>query len=108
MRRREFLGVLSGAAASWPLATHAQQPERIRRIGLLMPGTADDPEFQARIGAFLPALALLGWNIGGNVRLEGVGVAPDVPVALDLPYAAGWDTQRVAAVEEMCRMLAGE
>ena len=69
MRRREFLGVLGGAAA-WPLAARAQQPERMRRIGVLLPAAADDAEFQARVGAFLQALALLGWTIGRNVRID--------------------------------------
>jgi putative ABC transport system substrate-binding protein len=70
MRRRKFLSVLGGAAAAWPLAARAQQSERMRRIGVLLPATADDPDFQARIGAFLQGLALLGWTIGRNVRID--------------------------------------
>jgi putative ABC transport system substrate-binding protein len=70
MRRREFLGVLSSTAIAWPLAAGAQQPDRMRRIGVLLPAAADDAEFQARVGAFLQALALLGWTIGGNVRID--------------------------------------
>ena len=69
MRRREFITVLGGAAA-WPLAARAQQTERMRRIGVLLPAAADDPEWQARVGAFQQALALSGWNIGRNVRIE--------------------------------------
>jgi putative tryptophan/tyrosine transport system substrate-binding protein len=69
LRRREFIGLL-GAAAPWPLAARAQQPERMRSIGLLLPQTADDPHFQTWIGAFLQALALLGWTIGRNVRID--------------------------------------
>jgi putative ABC transport system substrate-binding protein len=69
MRRREFITFLGGAVA-WPLAARAQQGDRVRRIGALMPGTADDPEFQARVGVFLQALALLGWTIGRNVRID--------------------------------------
>ena len=69
MRRREFITLLSGAAA-WPLAARAQQGERVRRIGVLNPAAADDPVFQARIGAFQQELALLGWNIGRNVRID--------------------------------------
>src|SRR6266436_2520351 len=68
--RREFITLLGGAAAGWPLAARAQQPERMRRIGVLLPATADDPEFQARVGAFLQGLALLGWTIGRNVRID--------------------------------------
>ena len=70
MRRREFLGVLGGAAAAWPVAARAQQGERIRRIGILIPATADDLEFQARLAAFHQGLALLGWAIGRNVRTD--------------------------------------
>jgi putative tryptophan/tyrosine transport system substrate-binding protein len=69
MRRREFITLLGGAA-TWPLAARAQQPERMRRIGALMTATADDAEYQARFGAFLQALALLGWTIGRNVRID--------------------------------------
>ena len=70
MRRRDFLTLLGGAAASWPLAARAQQGERMRRIGILLAATADDAEFQARVGAFQQALALLGWSIGRNVRID--------------------------------------
>jgi len=68
--RREAISLLGGAAFAWPLAARAQQPERMRRIGMLLPATADDPEFQARVGAFLQGLALLGWTIGRNVRID--------------------------------------
>jgi putative tryptophan/tyrosine transport system substrate-binding protein len=69
MRRREFLGALGGAAA-WPLAARAQERERLRRIGVILPAVADDPVWQARLGAFLQALALLGWTIGRNVHID--------------------------------------
>ena len=69
MRRREFITLLGGAAA-WPLAAGAQLGERVRRIGVLNPAVADDAIFQARIGAFQQELALLGWNIGRNVRID--------------------------------------
>jgi putative ABC transport system substrate-binding protein len=69
MRRRQFIMLLGGAAA-WPLAAEAQQGERMRRIGVLLPAAADDPEWQARVGAFLQALALLNWTIGRNVRID--------------------------------------
>ena len=54
--------MLGGAAAAWPLAARAQQPERMRRIGVLLPAAADDPEYQARLAAFLQGLAQLGWT----------------------------------------------
>jgi putative tryptophan/tyrosine transport system substrate-binding protein len=69
MRRREFITLLGGAAA-WPLAARGQQGERIRRIGVLLNTAADDMVFQTRVGAFLQELALLGWTIGRNVRIE--------------------------------------
>jgi putative tryptophan/tyrosine transport system substrate-binding protein len=68
--RREFITLLGGAAAAWPLAGRAQQGERIRRIGILLPASADDAVFQARVGAFHQGLALLGWTIGRNVRID--------------------------------------
>jgi len=60
MRRREFITLLGGGTAALPLAARAQQPERIRRVGILLPATSDDAEFQTWIGAFLQALALSG------------------------------------------------
>src|SRR5262245_15805975 len=69
MKRRAFITLLGGAAA-WPLAARAQQPERMRRIGVLIPYAADDPEGQARIAAFLQALQQLGWTEGHNVRID--------------------------------------
>ena len=70
MRCREFITLIGGAAAAWPLAARAQQPERMRRIGVLIPTTADDAGYQARMGAFHQGLALLGWSIGRNVRID--------------------------------------
>jgi putative ABC transport system substrate-binding protein len=69
MRRRQFIAGLVGAAA-WPVAARAQQSERMRRIGVLLPATTDDAAFSARVGAFLEGLALLGWTIGRNVRID--------------------------------------
>jgi ABC-type uncharacterized transport system substrate-binding protein len=68
--RREFITLLGGTAAAWPLAARAQQPERMRRIGVLMPLAADDPVSLARIGAFLQSLQELSWTDGRNVRME--------------------------------------
>ena len=76
MRRREFIALISGAAA-WPLAARAQQPERMRRIGVLMPGTADDAEYQARMAALLQGLQQLGWSDGRNVRIDTRWAAGD-------------------------------
>src|SRR6478672_10647833 len=70
MKRRDFITLLGGAAATWPLAVRAQQPERMRHIGVLVPGAANDPVWQVRIGAFQQALALSGWIIGRNVRID--------------------------------------
>src|SRR5216684_6412705 len=70
MNRRDFITLIGGAAVAWPLAARAQQAERVRRVGVLLPAGADDPEYQARVGAFLQALALLGWTIGRNVRID--------------------------------------
>ena len=69
MKRREFITLLGGAAA-WPLAAQAQQGERVWRIGVLVAATADDPEYQTRMGAFQQGLALLGWIEGRNVRID--------------------------------------
>jgi putative tryptophan/tyrosine transport system substrate-binding protein len=69
MIRREFITLLGGAAV-WPLVARAQQGERMRRIGVLVPAAANDPVWQARIGAFQQALALSGWIIGRNVQID--------------------------------------
>jgi ABC-type uncharacterized transport system substrate-binding protein len=70
MRRRDFIRTFVASAAALPFAARAQQPERTRRIGVLLPATADDPEFQARVGAFMQELQKLGWSIGRNVRID--------------------------------------
>src|SRR5215208_8246846 len=70
MKRREFITLLGGAAAGWPLAARAQQGERMRRIGVLMGLAADDAEGQARIAAFVQALQEMGWSNGRNVRID--------------------------------------
>ena len=69
MKRRTFITLLGGAAA-WPLAARAQQAERMRRVGVLIPGASDDPVSQARLAAFLEGLRQLGWVDGRNVRIE--------------------------------------
>jgi putative tryptophan/tyrosine transport system substrate-binding protein len=98
MRRREFITALGGAAAAWPLAARPQQPDRMRRIGVLLNLGADDPEGQVRLKTFLQGLRMRGWIEGSNVRVdtcwgegkaerfrvcaaELVGLAPDVILA---------------------------
>jgi len=70
MRRREFITLVGGAAAAWPLAARAQQSERVRRIGVFMNTAADDPAGQARLLAFAQTLAQSDWTDGRNVRMD--------------------------------------
>ena len=70
MRRREFITLLSGATVAWPLAARAQQADRVRRIGVLMGYTEDDPETKARLAAFRQRLEKRGWSEGRNVHIE--------------------------------------
>ena len=77
MNRRSFITMVGGAAASWPLAARAQQGERVRRIGVLMPLAADDPEGQSRVAAFAQGLQQSGWTIGRNVRIDTRWAAGD-------------------------------
>ena len=105
MRRREFITLVGGAACAWPLAARAQQGERMRRIGVLTPFAADDPESMARIGTFLQGLGELGWAVGRNLRIdyrwsagdpdrtrkdatELVALAPDVILSTGTPVTA--------------------
>jgi putative ABC transport system substrate-binding protein len=113
LKRRDFITLLGGAAA-WPLAAHAQQPERMRRIGVLMDVAADTQLGQPYIAAFREALSKLGWSDGGNLRLDVrwgendaeldrkyatqlVGLAPD------LLFGSG--TLSVAALRHVTRTL---
>jgi ABC-type uncharacterized transport system substrate-binding protein len=106
LKRREFITLLGGAAAAWPLAAQAQQGERVRRIGILMSQAPDTTEGQARTAAFLQALQELGWTEGRNIRIDSrwslgsdavgirnaaaelVALAPDVILASATPQAA--------------------
>ena len=76
LRRREFFGALSGAAA-WPLSARAQQRERMRRIGVLVPGNEADPVYKSRASTFTQALADLGWADDRNVRIDLRWASPD-------------------------------
>lgn len=70
MRRRELIAALGSAAAAWPLVARAQQGERVRRIGVLMPFTAGDAEAQTRNAVFAQSLGQLGWTVGGNLQID--------------------------------------
>ncbi len=105
MRRRDFIIILGGTAATWPLAPRAQQAERVRHLGVLMSISEDDPLAQARVTALRQALAELGWTEGRNLKIEWrwtggdiarvreyaaelVRLAPDVIVANGTPSVA--------------------
>jgi putative ABC transport system substrate-binding protein len=116
MRRREFIGLVGSALAtvSWPFATRAQQVERARRIGMLMPASADDPAQQARVGAFLQGLALSGWTIGRNIQVDirWAGTSPGdirrhatelVAAAPDVLVASGGST--VGQLQQLTRTV---
>ena len=113
-RRRDFLTLLGGAAAAWPLAARAQQDGRVRRIGVLMLSEENDPEGKRRISAFTQALADLGWADGRNVRMdirwgradinrirslaqELVGLPPDIILT--------WGTPATVAVQRETRTI---
>src|ERR1700738_3673080 len=71
MRRRKFITLLGSAAVAWPLAAaRAQQPDRVRRVGVLMGYAESDPAVQSYLAAFRGALAKLGWTDGSNLRIE--------------------------------------
>jgi putative tryptophan/tyrosine transport system substrate-binding protein len=114
MRRREFITLVGGAAATWPLAARAQQPERMRRIGVLMHLPENDPEAQARMQAFRQGLQQLGWAEGRNVRIDYRFGAADVDrarrsaaelitLAPDVIQASG--TGPMAAVQQATRTV---
>jgi len=114
MNRREFITLLGGAAAAWPLAARAQQPERMRRIGVLMNRAPQNPEGQDRLAAFHQGLQELGWGIGRNVRIEtrwSEDIADEsvkqaaglVALAPDIVLASG--TLAVTALQRISRTL---
>jgi putative ABC transport system substrate-binding protein len=77
MRRREFISLLCGATVAWPIAARAQQGDRMRRVGILLPAAANDAVWQDRLGAFLQGLGLLGWTIGRNLRVDTRWATPN-------------------------------
>ena len=77
IERRKFLATLGGAAAAWPLAARAQQPDRMRRIGVLMGYAESDLDVQAHIAAFREGLQKLGWTEGRNIQIDTHWAAPD-------------------------------
>ncbi len=91
MRRRDFIKVISGAAAAWPLAARGQQPDRVRRIGVLMGLAESDPEAKVRAAVFERALQELGWTRGRNIRI-------------DFRWAPGDVEQTRAAAAELLRL----
>jgi ABC-type uncharacterized transport system substrate-binding protein len=114
MRRREFITLVGGGAAAWPLAASAQQPDRMRRIGVLINRPADDRESQAGVAALQQVLQQLGWTDGRNVRVDTRWGANDVDLerkyaaelvalAPDVILASG--TLSVAALQHVTRTL---
>ena len=106
MKRRDFIMLLGGAAAAWPVAAHAQQPERVRRIGVLMAVAESDADVRSGVALFQQSLQELGWKDGRNIRIdyrwgdadadriqalakELVVLQPDVLVAHSTPSAKG-------------------
>src|ERR1700686_1351273 len=70
MKRREFITLFGGAAAAWPLAARAQQSDRMRRIGVLLPYPPSDTEWKSRVGALQQELQRLGWTLGRNIEFD--------------------------------------
>jgi putative ABC transport system substrate-binding protein len=114
MKRREFIGLLGGAAAAWPIAVRAQQAAPVRRVGALIGGREDGPYSQSTIAAFRERLAMLGWVEGGNLQMvyrfagsypdryaayaeELVNLRPDLIFALAGPAARAVQ-QRTAVI----------
>src|SRR6516225_9121420 len=113
LRRREFVTLLVGAAA-WPLAARAQQGDRVRRIGMLMPLDENDPEAKLRYSAFTQALAGLDWTDGGNVRIDRRGSRGDTNrirahalelVGLQLDIIVTNGTPATVAVQQQTRTI---
>src|SRR4029453_5953744 len=92
MRRREFITLIGGAAVAWPLAARSQQPDRMRRIGVLMNAAATETMPQSYVAAFVQELRQLGWTEGRNLRIDvrwnaGCHARADLRGAIDRPDA---------------------
>jgi putative tryptophan/tyrosine transport system substrate-binding protein len=111
MRRRDFISLVGGSAAAWPLVVRAQQSGQVRRIGVLMPLAKDNPEGQARITAFVQELQKLGWTEGRNLQIEYRWETGDlqkaatelVALSPDVIFATG--TPTVAALQQATRSV---
>jgi ABC-type uncharacterized transport system substrate-binding protein len=112
--RREFITLLGGAAAAWPLAAWAQQGERVRRIGVLLNLSENDLEAQRLITAFREALAQLGWNDGRNLRIDYRWAGGDVGrirtlakelMELTPDITVGYGTPVVVALQQLTRSI---
>jgi ABC-type uncharacterized transport system substrate-binding protein len=112
VKRRDFITLLGGAAVAWPLAARAQQPEGVRRMGVLLSLAADDPQSQARVAALLQGLQQFGWADGRNIRIDyrwGAGNAESmrrysaelIALAPDVVLAGG--SEAVAAFQHATR-----
>jgi putative ABC transport system substrate-binding protein len=114
MNRREFIKLLGGAGAPWPLAARAQQRERVGRIGVLMSFDENDPEGELRYSAFTQALAALGWTDGRNMRMDFRGAGGDLNrirafaqelVGLQPDIILAYGTPTTAAVQRETRTI---
>lgn len=111
MRRRDFITLMGGSAAAWPLTLHAQQSGQMRRIGVLMPYAKDNSESQARITAFVQGLQKLGWTEGRNLQIEYRWETGDLQkaatelVALSPDVIFANSTQAVAALQQATRSV---
>ena len=120
MRRREFIALLGGAAACWPLRARAQQSNRLRLVGVLFAMSPSDPESELRVRAFETGLRELGWTVGHNLRLEYrwapgdgallqsratelVGLAPDLILATSTPVLGALRQGNPPADRQMSR-----
>ena len=114
MTRREFITLLGGAAGAWPVVARAQQPDRVRRIGLLMNLSENDLEAQRLLTAFREGLAQLGWAIGRNLRIDYRWASGDIGrirtfakelVELSPDIIVGYGTPVIVALQQETRSI---